>query len=394
MIKTSHVFLLRFINYKLMTRLTIFFLFVSILFSCKGVDFNSNEPEDDGYSIVASYKNPIEEWPKPMIDEGVEWKEMKPLRFNKTLFQDMNKADVVLGKTLFFDPRLSSSNQISCSSCHHPEMGWTTHTEKSTGHNHSLSKRNAPSLFNVFMRDRLFWDGRSLSLEEQALSPISAHDEMNMDPKKIAKKISEISGYRKLFKSAFGSDEINLEKILKALSTFQRTIKSQSSRVDGFMRGRYEMLNKNEIKGLHLFRTKARCVNCHHGEYLTDHKFHNIGLTYYKRDQEDLGRYNVTKKAEDVGRFLTPSLRDLLNTRPWMHNGLFDDLEGIVNIYNSGMKMLNPSKEKKAKDSLYPVTDVLMKPLDLSAQEKKDLVAFLKALNGTKYKMPIPDIPK
>lgn len=376
-----------------MIRFTFFCLLVLQFSSCKLSNIN-NEDLNEGYSVVELYKKPIEEWPSPNVDKGVEWEEMKPLKFNNTLFEDMEKPEVILGKALFFDPRLSSSNQISCSSCHHPEMGWTTHTEKSTGHNHALSKRNAPSLFNVFTKEQLFWDGRSLSLEDQALKPIAAHDEMNMDLKKLSKKIHNIQGYRKLFKDAFETDEVDIGKIAKALSAFQRTIKSQSSRVDRFMKGRYEMLEDNEINGLHLFRTKARCMNCHHGEYLTDKKFHNIGLTYYKRELEDLGRYNVTKDPNDVGRFLTPSLRDLLNTRPWMHNGLFDDLEGIVNIYNSGMQMLNPKKEDKIKDPLYPVTDSLMKPLALSNQEIKDLVAFLKALNGTRYKMAIPKIPE
>ncbi|WP_075344352.1 cytochrome-c peroxidase [Tenacibaculum agarivorans] len=376
-----------------MNRFTLFTLLLSICFSCKNSSANP-DGLNEGYAIVTSYKRPIEEWPSPTIDKGVEWEEMKPLRLNKTLFEDMKKADVILGKTLFFDPRLSSSNQISCSSCHHPEMGWTTHTEKSIGHNRALSKRNAPSLFNVFSKNNLFWDGRSLDLEDQALQPIKAHDEMNMDPKKLPSKIYKIKGYRQLFQDAFNSDEISVKKIVKALAAFQRTIKSQSSRVDGFMRGRYDVLNDNEIKGLHLFRTKARCMNCHNGEYLTDQNFHNIGLTYYKREEEDLGLYNITKKAKDVGKFSTPSLRDLLNTRPWMHNGLFHDLIGIVNIYNSGMQMVNPRSEGQYKDSLHPVTDSLIQPLGLTEKEIEDLAAFLKALNGTKYKMPIPKIPE
>lgn len=98
---------------------------------------------------------------------------------------------------------------------------------------------------------------------------------------------------------------------------------------------------------MHLFRTKARCMNCHNGKYLTDESFHNIGLTYYKRKFQDLGRYEITKNADDVGKFKTPSLRDLLNTRPWMHNGFFDDLDGLINVYNSGMHMIDPTPEKK-----------------------------------------------
>lgn len=366
-----------------------------VIISCDKKE-NKKEKESElkeEYSVVDSYKKPMAQWPSPKIDEGVNWEEMAPLEQNLSYYDDMEKPEVVLGKLLFFDPKLSSSNQISCSSCHHPEMGWTTHTEKAIGHNHALSKRNTPSIFNVFSKEKFFWDGRKSTLEAQALGPIEAHDEMNMDSKRLPAKLQKIKEYRKLFKDAFGSYDIDITKILKALAAFERTVKSQPSRVDKFMKGNYKALNHGEIRGLHIFRTKARCMNCHHGKYLTDQEFHNIGLTYYKRENEDLGRYNVTKRAKDVGRFLTPSLRDLLNTRPWMHNGFFDDLTGIVNVYNSGMQMINPSLEEKKKDSLYPITDSLMEPLNLTNGEIEDLVSFLKALNGTKYKMEMPSVP-
>lgn len=149
-----------------------------------------------------------------------------------------------------------------------------------------------------------------------------------------------------------------------------------------------------EVYGMHLFRTKGRCMNYHHGQDLTDDSFHNIGLTYYNRKFQDLGRYEITKNPDDVGKFKTPSLRDLMLTRPWMHNGFFDSLEGIVNRYNSGMHMIDPSAEKKATDPLYPYTDPLMQPLKLSREEVKAIVAFLESLSGTKYKMKRPDFPK
>lgn len=375
----------------------LFIAFCFIILSCKkeAIKKESKKLElAEGYTIIDSYKKPISEWPKPTIDDGVEWKELEPIEYNASYYDDMEKPEVILGKLLFFDPKLSSSNQISCSSCHHPEMGWSAHTEKAIGHNHALSKRNTPTIFNVGEKKKLFWDGRVSSLEEQALNPITAHDEMNMNAKLLPAKLQKIVEYRKLFENAFGTENIKLNDILKALASFQRVIKSNPSRVDKFIKGNHKALTDNEIKGLHVFRTKARCMNCHHGKFLTDGKFHNIGLTYYKREDEDLGLYNVTKKAEDVGKFQTPSLRELLNTRPWMHNGFFDDLTGVVNIYNSGMQMLNPSPEEKAKDSLFPVIDPLMEPLGLTDKEIDDLVAFLKALNGTKYKMPIPKVPK
>ncbi len=363
------------------------FLFIFIV-ACKKVK------KDTTYSIIDSYKKPISEWPKPTIDKGVEWEEMKPISTDMNYVENQEKPEVILGKTLFFDPKLSSSNQISCASCHHPEMGWTTHTEKALGHDQLLGSRNTPSIINSAFKKLFFWDGRASSLEEQAIGPIQAHNEMNMHIEELPQKLKKYSKYRELFQRAFPDEKISVKNTLKAIASFERTVKSQASRVDKFMKGDYKKLTDQEIRGLHIYRTKARCMNCHYGQYLTDQKFHNIGLTYYKRKYEDLGRYNITKNPDDVGLFLTPSLRDLLNTRPWMHNGFFDNLIGVVNMYNSGMQVVNPTPEEKAKDSLYPVVDKLMKPLNLTNQEIDDLVAFLKALNGTRFKMSIPEIPR
>lgn len=353
---------------------------------------NYNDPE---YKLlIDSYKKPIHEWPLPTIDSGVEWKEMASIPRDTAFFTQQDRPEVILGKMLFFDPKLSKSNQISCSNCHDPEIGWTDKRRVAMGSDHLMGIRNTPSLFNIANREILFWDGRATSLEEQAHGPLTAHNEMAMDVTELPNKLSKIEGYKSYFENAYGDSAITYERIVKALAIFQRTIKSQPSRVDKFMDGNHQALNEQEIYGMHIFRTKGRCMNCHHGQDLTDDEFHNIGLTYYKRQYEDLGRFNITKDPEDVGKFKTPSLRDLLNTRPWMHNGLFDDLEGIVNIYNSGMHMIDPSPEKKLADPLYPVTDSLLKPLELTKDEKKALVAFLEALSGTRYKMKRPDFPK
>ncbi|UVD78561.1 cytochrome-c peroxidase [Myroides albus] len=347
----------------------------------------------DYTKIVEMYKKPINEWPKPTIDPGVEWSEFSSIKRDTAYFVDQAKPEVLLGRMLFFDPKLSKSNQISCSSCHDPEMGWTDRRMVGLGHDHLKGARNTPSLYNTAERTSYFWDGRANSLEEQANGPLSAHNEMAMDVVELPAKMSKIEGYKKYFIDAFGDDKITYDRIVGAIASFQRTIKSQPSRVDAFIDGKYNALTEDEIYGMHLFRTKARCMNCHHGQYFTDESFHNIGLTYYKRKFEDLGRYVVTNNPDDVGKFKTPGLRDLLNTRPWMHNGLFDDLEGIVNMYNSGMHMIDPKPEQKLADPLYPVTDSLMKPLELSKSEIKSLVSFLEALSGSKFKMRRPEFP-
>ncbi|WP_292009784.1 cytochrome c peroxidase [Chryseobacterium sp.] len=370
--------------------LTFFFLFS---FTTK-VNRELSEIQDPTIKdIVNSYKKAITEWPKPDIDYGVEWKEFSPIKSDSNFFADQDRPNVILGKMLFFDPKLSKSSQVSCSTCHDPEMGWSDRRRVALGNDHLLGERNSISLYNIAQRQSFFWDGRAKTLEEQASGPLGAHNEMAMDVNTLPQKISQIKSYKELFQNAYGDDKITYDRIVKAIADFQRTIKSQRSRFDKFLEGKYNALSDEEIYGMHIFRTKARCMNCHNGQYLTDESFHNIGLTYYKRKYEDLGLYNTTKKAEDVGKFKTPQLRDLMLTQPWMHNGLFNDLEGIVNMYNSGMHMIDPSPEKKQADPLYPVTDPLLKPLNLNKEETKALVAFLESLSGTKYKMRRPEFP-
>ncbi|MGU3374916.1 cytochrome-c peroxidase [Chryseobacterium sp. M5A1_1a] len=343
--------------------------------------------------VVEQYKKPTQYWPSPSVDADVKWKEFEAIEWDSNYYDTQELPEVMLGKKLFFDPKLSSSSQISCSSCHNPELGWSDGQEVALGSDHLLGKRNTPSLFNIAERTSFFWDGRAKTLEEQLVGPISAHNEMNMKPEKLAGKLSKIKEYKTLFKEVYQSD-ITFDKIAQALATFQKTLRSQPSKLDKFIKGDHKAMSDKEIYGMHLFRTKARCMNCHYGKYMTDESFHNIGLTYYKREYEDLGRYTFTKNPNDVGKFKTPSLRDLEYTAPWMHNGLMDDLHGIVSLYNSGMQMINPTPEEKKTDPNFPVTDHLMKPLNLNEQELDAVVSFLKCVSGSYYKMPRPEIPR
>lgn len=353
------------------------------------LDNNSYFSED---TIIALYKQPIEKWPKPTIDSGVNWAEFKSLpKSDTSYFSLMARPEVELGKLLFFDPILSGSNQISCSSCHDPQTSFAGHLSVSIGHDHQSGKRNTISLLNVAARKTLFWDGRALTLEEQALSPIAAHDEMAMNVDELVPKLKAIQGYRELFQKAYGTEDFTLDQIMGSLAVFQRTLTSRRSRFDDFLDGKYDVMTDQEIYGLHLFRNKARCMNCHHGQFLTDEDFHNIGLTYYKRKYEDLGRYEVTKDAADVGKFRTPSLRDVMNTDPWMHNGLFGNIQGVLNMYNSGMIMNNPRTPEQEADPMYPRTDPLLKKLELNKEEISALIAFLESVTATQYKMRRPE---
>lgn len=343
-------------------------------------------------SLRALYNRPISEWPKPNIDKGVSYKELTKLPFDTSWLKVESDPKIKLGQVLFCDPRLSNSNQISCSSCHDPEIGWGDARRVSLGNDHLEGKRNTPTLLNVVARKTFFWDGRTNSLAAQALSPLGAHHEMNMETPTLPKKIGKIKGYQKLFTDAYGSKKVTLQRILEAIASFESIIKSRQSKFDRFVSGQYTAMNDQEVFGLALFRGKARCMNCHNGTYFTDEQFHNIGLTYYGRQYQDLGRYEITHQKEDVGKFRTPPLRDIMKTNPWMHNGLFDNIIGLINIYNSGMHQLD-NKNPNPQDTLYPKTDVLLQPLHLTENEKEALASFLGAITATQYKMRRPILP-
>lgn len=345
-------------------------------------------------SLRALYARPVSQWPSPFIDQGVTWKELGALpKADSIRLKEFKDPKVQLGKLLFFDPRLSGSNQISCSSCHDPDLAWTDGRRVSVGNDHLQGSRNTPSLLNVHVVKELFWDGRSTSLEDQAINPMATLHEMNQEPPTIPAEIAAIPGYLPLFEKVFGKKRITLDMILEAIGAFERTLTSRQSRFDDFVNGQYKKLSNQELQGLHLFRTKARCMNCHNGVYFTDNAFHNIGLTYYGRKYEDLGRYKITKEAADVGKFRTPSLRDVMRTRPWMHNGIFDNMEGILNMYSNGMPQPKP-KPGQESDPLFPKTDPLIKKLELSPEEKQALLAFLEAITEIPYRMERPELPK
>lgn len=339
------------------------------------------------------YLQPSETWPAPHVDSGILWQELDIIP-NSPLnpAADSVTAKYQLGKMLFFDPRLSGSGQISCATCHVPNLNWTDAREKSSGHNQILGKRNSPTLLNTWYATHFFWDGRSKSLEDQAFGPINSEKEMNNSMGNVVRTLRDIAEYRPFFDSAFAERGINPQTITEAIAVFEKTLVSQKARFDHYLQGDTNAMSDAALRGLHLFRTKARCMNCHYGPLLTDNGFHNIGLTYYKTEHEDLGRYMLTRKPEDVGRFKTPSLRDVMRTRPWMHNGLFDDMEEIIKLFNEGMHQpaANPDAEI---DPLFPKTDPLLKKLHLNKQEQLDLIAFLESVTAAPLKFKTPVLP-
>ncbi|QNN76789.1 cytochrome-c peroxidase [Pseudoxanthomonas mexicana] len=327
------------------------------------------------------YAQPTTQWPAPHIDTGVAWKELATLPSTPPAPADnpATPEKIALGRKLFEDPRLSLSGQIACANCHDRQLGWSDGRSVSFGHDRQRGRRNSMGLAMSGYATSLFWDGRSSSLEEQALHPIEDAKEMAFTSKELERRLNRDSAYRNAFARVFGVRRIQTEQIAQALATFQRSLAPRNSRLDRFLAGRRDLLNDQELQGLHLFRTRARCMNCHNGATLSDDKFHNLGLHFRGRELEDLGRYEVTGMPGDSGTFRTPSLRGVSRSGPWMHNGTFPQLRGIVNFYNAGGAHPRP-KPDQLDDPLFPKTDPLLKPLQLNKDERAALVAFLEAL--------------
>ncbi len=292
-------------------------------------------------------------------------------------------AKVELGKHLYFDKRLSSDNSVACATCHDPAKGWTDNLPVSVGVGGKKGGRSAPTIINRVFSEAQFWDGRAPSLEAQAVGPIANPIEMNLPHAEAVKKISDIAGYKPLFKAAFKDETVTIERIGKAIASFERTIVSGNSPFDKFEAGDKTALSESAQRGRELFRdpVKGRCSICHAGANFTDEKFHNLGVGADQPDwqKNHAGQMDHTKKPEDLGKYKTPTLRNIADTAPYMHDGSEATLEAAVEFYVKG-GIKNPNLDPE------------MKPLELTDQEKADLVEYLKALSGevTKVTPPTP----
>ncbi|MGE3976704.1 MAG: cytochrome-c peroxidase [Nitrospira sp.] len=281
----------------------------------------------------------------------------------------LTKEKVELGRLLFFDKRLSADNTIACANCHLAKFAFTDGKPVATGIRGRKGGRSAPVSFNRVYSTLNFWDGRASTLEDQSIGPFinpvehgfANHDEM-------VAKMKKIPGYRKLFQEVFGR-EIMIEDVGRAIASFQRTVLSGNSPADRFDQGgETGAIPEAAQRGLILFRDKARCTKCHSGFNFSDEKFHNLGIGW-DDNKVDLGRYMVTQNPEELGAFKTPTLREIARSAPYMHDGRFKTLQEVVDFYNKG-GVKNPHQ------------DNLIIPLELTDQEKHDLVEFLHTLNG------------
>jgi cytochrome c peroxidase len=284
-----------------------------------------------------------------------------------------NRKKMELGRLLYYDKRLSSDGTISCASCHSVPHAFADRRNVSEGVLNRKGNRHAPTVINTAYVAPLFWDGRAKDLEEQVKGPISNPKEMttsiNADEafKLCQKRIHGINGYHTLFKDVFGDDSCSIDHIAQAIATFERTVLSGNSPYDKYMAGDKSALTTEQIHGLQVFK-KVGCANCHAGPNFTDGRFLNIGVGMDSKTP-DLGRYEITKNPRDWGSFKIPTLREVEHSYPYMHDGSHKTLEEVVDYYDRGG---NPNR------NLSP----LMKPLHLSEEDKRDLVSFMKALNG------------
>lgn len=278
---------------------------------------------------------------------------------------------IQLGKMLFFDPRLSGNGTMSCATCHNPELGWSDGLATAKGHKGKTLDRATPTIVNVGYNKILMWDGRAKSLEDQALGPIINPNEMNNTVKKMVKTLKRTPGYVDAFKEAFYGLGPNKTRVAKALAMYQRTVVSNNSSFDRWLKGDKTAMTKSQIRGFKLFinPAKGNCAVCHRPPNFTDNGFHNIGLASFGKKRPDLGRHSQVKVSMTKGAFKTPPLRNIAQSSPYFHDGSAATLADVVDHYAEGgvvQSNLSPNFIKA----------------NLNNRDKKDLVAFLKALTG------------
>ncbi len=283
-------------------------------------------------------------------------------------------AKAELGRLLYFDTRLSSDNTVSCASCHAPDKAFTDGAPFSTGIGKQVGGRSAPTVINRAYSTQQFWDGRAASLEAQAIGPIANPIEMTSlktadeAHEAVVALLRKVPGYAERFKAVFGNERVTIKHVAKAIATFERTVYSGNAGYDRYKAGDKNALSAEQIKGMNVFFNKAACDSCHLGFNFTDGSYVNIGIGMDK-PMPDLGRFNVSKREDDKGAFKTPTLREVTRHGPYMHDGRFKTLEEVVDHYDKG-GIKNPHLDER------------LKPLHLTAEEKKALVEFLKGLEG------------
>jgi cytochrome c peroxidase len=276
-----------------------------------------------------------------------------------------------LGEQLFFDKDLSGDHSMSCASCHDPAKSFSDGKPHALGFQGKELRRHTPTVLNAAYNSYQFWDGRALTLEQQAAGPITSTAEMNMpDETELVSRLNADPRYRKEFQAVFAQGP-SLKSVARAIAAYERTLITTNSRFDRYAAGDKAALTLHEKNGLVLFIAKARCARCHDGPNFTDNKFQNTGVG------NDEGRFAVTKQERDRGSFKTPGLRNVALRAPYMHDGSLATLAAVIDYYDRG------GNGKKGKSPF-------VLKIGLTREEKQDLLAFLKTLNGSVTAAPLP----
>ena len=342
-------------------------------FRVEGVSYDLFQPEKEtaGASAVPAGATPYrlaitQRFPRPILPQD----------------NPLTKEGVALGGKLFHDTRLSINNTQSCASCHAREHALADPRQFSVGAEGKTGKRNAMAIFNMAWHDGFFWDGRAKTLRDQVLMPVQDTVEMHETLPVVTAKLEKDDAMRATFSKAFGSPGVTADRMARALEQFILTQISQNSKFDRAAR-KVATLTAEEARGLQLFTTEfdparglrgADCFHCHGGTLFSNHKFTNNGLVLAA---DDVGRMAVTGVEGDRGKFKTPSLRNIALTAPYMHDGRFKTLEEVVEHYSTGVRKsatLDPNIAKHPDSGL-----------QLTAEDKKALVAFLKALTDEDF---------
>ncbi len=276
---------------------------------------------------------------------------------------------VALGQRLFFDTHLSSDRSTACATCHDPAKGWSDGLPTAHGLNGKVLRRASPTVLNAAYNPLQMWDGRFVSLEEQVLGPMRSPDEMNTDIPGLVRFLRSDPVYQAQFARAYPQMPIDEQSVARAIAAFERTLLVTDTRFDRWLAGEPNVLSAAELRGLQVFMDPARgnCEVCHSAPNFTDNGFHNIGLASFGASDADPGRFAKKPVRSMQGAFKTPSLRGVTDTAPYFHDGSAATLRDVIEHYARGGDV---------KTNLSPN----LKPLQLSTQEKDDLLAFLQSL--------------
>jgi cytochrome c peroxidase len=310
----------------------------------------------------------------------IAWKKLykRPSAIPQPEYNKSTPERIQLGKMLFFDPRLSGSNWISCATCHNPGLSWGDGLAKGFGHGMKQLSRRTPTLLNLAWGELMFWDGRASSLEEQALGPLQNENEMNAPHADMQKKLTVQQYYKPYFDKAYPSEGMNEDTLTKAIATFERSIISSASPFDRWINGTQNAISKEAKHGFEIFNGKGKCSSCHTGWRFTDDGFHDIGIA-----DSDIGRGSILPDIPALKfAFKTPTLRNIDHRAPYMHNGSEFDLDDVIDLYNRGGRVRRETVAEQ------------IRPLELNQNEKDDLISFLKTLTSKDKEIAAPMLPR